>query len=693
MSTTTWSLPGDRPACVQALNHLKLGVSPWKGLEFLSVGLDSQKRLIKQALDDARRMETRTLMVELAYGAGKTHLLRLARELAERMGFVVAHITHDPLRNVAFNKPMNVFAEIVTDLCREYPHASYRRLLEELAPAHLYHQQARYRSGIPQRLAELGAALAPPDRRGLLVLVDELEGLTTSSMPNRRSREISYEVLATLMSRYSGPEGCVLIMAVTPDTLDRFESDWHDPWRTNRPSQRFPRSDIGFIPGGVLTVADALTLHARIDAVHGVARSRQPADPAGLSRIGNDLVRMCQHTDGSLHYRTFIQACVTDFDVRYAHGIDGGAYSTGLSVLLPTARLVARPPSAQPQATAPAGVPPARPIPAVPQIPAVARPTIPAFTVPGPNGPPATALRPSGADQGPDGNDPTHSDRLTAYLAMVFPDRSSHEDFAKNTDARCRELAAGFPHVFHGIHPEAVRGFLQNMLEDNGRFRVPSRRGGLFVTGEIDNMRRTSVNMSARLTSPAETVPSSGDPAHSRTQGGARDQKLLDRAWDIDRLWLDLARTYPAHSTVLDVAGTIETKCAELVIAFPHLFQDVALSDVKGFLHTVLIADGAFRTPRQRHTRVIDNALNVITRAVRDSAAPSPGWLPGHDPFMIREHMGMVTGASVVYLSPVGIRMNATIVAVDFAERTARVRLTRFSFEFTVGLHLLSVTR
>lgn len=320
MSTTTWSLLGDRSACVQAVNHLKLGVSPWRGLDFLSVGLDAQKRMINQALADARVGSTRTLVVELEYGFGKTHLLRLARELADLAGVVVSHITHDPLRNVAFNKPLNVYSEILTDLCREYPHAPYQRALEQLAPAYRQGRQAEFRFRIPERLTELGTTLAPPARKGLLVLIDELEGLSSSSMPNRRSREISYEVLSRLMSRQTGPAGCVVIMAVTPGTLDRFEADWHQYRGNILTSLRFPRQDIAFVPGTHLSIPDALVLHARIDAVHAIARMRRPMDPASLTTIGSNLANVCQQPDGSLHYRTFVQTCMTDFDIRFHAG-------------------------------------------------------------------------------------------------------------------------------------------------------------------------------------------------------------------------------------------------------------------------------------------------------------------------------------------------------------------------------------
>ena len=324
MPKAAWSILGDRRACVQALNHLKLGLSPWRGLEYLSVGLDAQKRLIKRALVEAKRGETRALVINLPYGYGKTHLLRLARELADQSGFVVAHVTHDPLRNVAFNKPLNVYLEIVTDLCREYPHAGYLQVLEQIGPSHSYPQQKEFRSNLPLRLTELGMINAPPKRKGLLVLLDELEGLSVTSMPNRRSREISYEALSQLMSRQTGPSNCVVMMAITPGTLERFEADWrgrHDPYGIAHllydTHNSFPRSDLTFIPGSELTAANARTLHSRIDAVHAIARDRLPSENGILSAIADELIDQHQRDDGTIHYRTFVQACVTDFDIRF----------------------------------------------------------------------------------------------------------------------------------------------------------------------------------------------------------------------------------------------------------------------------------------------------------------------------------------------------------------------------------------
>ena len=492
MSSQAWSLLRDRPACVQAINHLKLGVSPWRGLDYLSVGLDQQKRVINEALTDARRGGSRTLVVQLEYGFGKTHLLRLARELAELMGFVSSHITHDPLRNVSFNKPINVFSEIVTELCREYPHDAYRRVMAEIPPSYMHHHQFRYRHEISERLSDLGAALAPPDRRGLLVLVDELEGLTTASMPNRRSREISYEVLASLMSRQSGPKGCVVIMAVTPTTLERFEDDWHDPWRANRPRMRFPHDDIAYLQGGALNVADALTLHSRIHDVHAVARNRQPINQAILSGLGRELIRMCQQNDGLLHYRTFIQACVTDFDVRDTYGTAGLVSESVVSALIATVRPVAIAPAALPAAASTPMVAQVSLPPVVPRIPDAVPSAVPGSAVSSSSGPPSSSVPSSGDGRSPNGSPSSDAMELAAYLDARFPTRSSHDDIAVNADAILMEFASRFPRIFDGVPPAAVRSFLQNMLDDNGSFRLPNQRSWLFVAGEIDAMRRTS---------------------------------------------------------------------------------------------------------------------------------------------------------------------------------------------------------
>ena len=492
MSSQSWSLLRDRPACVQAVNHLKLGVSPWRGLDYLSVGLDQQKRVINEALTDARRGGSRALVVQLEYGSGKTHLLRLARELSELMGFVASHITHDPLRNVSFNKPVNVYSEIVTDLYREYPHDAYRRAMAEIPPLINYQRQLQYRRDISGRLSQLGAALAPPDRRGLLVLVDELEGLTPSSMPNRRSREIAYEVLASLMSGHSGPKGCVVIMAVTPTTLERFEDDWHHPWGSNQRHWRFPHHDIAYLPGGTLSQPDALTLHARIHDVHAVARSYQPMEPALVAKIGRDLVRECQQTDGLLHYRTFVQLCVTDFDVRDAHRTVGPGSESVLAVPNPTVRPVAiASPSPAPADITHVVNQTSHP-PAVPRITEAIPRTLPASAVSAVSAPP-TASIPSFSDgRSPNGSPRSDAEELVAYLDAKFPTRSSQNDFELNTDAICMEIASRYPKIFHGVHPETVRKFLQNMLDANGNFRRPDHRFWLFIAGEIEGMRRTS---------------------------------------------------------------------------------------------------------------------------------------------------------------------------------------------------------
>lgn len=95
------------------IEQLRFGIPPSDALLDFTVGRDSQIQELIQSLGNER--EKRALLVHANYGAGKSHLLRVLRELALERGFVVALIVADAQGGVRFNRMDTIFGEI----CRE----------------------------------------------------------------------------------------------------------------------------------------------------------------------------------------------------------------------------------------------------------------------------------------------------------------------------------------------------------------------------------------------------------------------------------------------------------------------------------------------------------------------------------------------------------------------------------------------
>ena len=95
------------------IEQLRFGIPPSGASLNFTVGRDTQIRELVQSLE--RTQDKRALLIHANYGAGKSHLLRVLRELALERGFAVALIVADAQGGVRFNRMDTVFGVI----CRE----------------------------------------------------------------------------------------------------------------------------------------------------------------------------------------------------------------------------------------------------------------------------------------------------------------------------------------------------------------------------------------------------------------------------------------------------------------------------------------------------------------------------------------------------------------------------------------------
>jgi len=87
-----------------AIESLRKGIPPTGHLRQFTVGRKAQLKQLASTIQDREDHEPAALLVQANYGAGKTHLLRLIREVALDEGFAVALVTVDSRSGVRFNR-------------------------------------------------------------------------------------------------------------------------------------------------------------------------------------------------------------------------------------------------------------------------------------------------------------------------------------------------------------------------------------------------------------------------------------------------------------------------------------------------------------------------------------------------------------------------------------------------------------
>lgn len=115
-----WASEISPNAAENVIEQLRYGIPPSGASLDFTVGRDSQIRDLVQSLE--RVQEKGALLVHANYGSGKSHLLRVLRELALQRGYAISLIVADAQGGVRFNRMDTVFGAICREL--EVPECS-----------------------------------------------------------------------------------------------------------------------------------------------------------------------------------------------------------------------------------------------------------------------------------------------------------------------------------------------------------------------------------------------------------------------------------------------------------------------------------------------------------------------------------------------------------------------------------------
>jgi hypothetical protein len=116
MATTIDQLSGFDPATAERLiEDLRYGVPPPDYVRSFTVGREAQLRELAYTISAPTPEGGAALLVKANYGGGKSHLLRIIREMALDTGYAVSLVVVNAQQGVRFNRMDTVFGEI----CRQ----------------------------------------------------------------------------------------------------------------------------------------------------------------------------------------------------------------------------------------------------------------------------------------------------------------------------------------------------------------------------------------------------------------------------------------------------------------------------------------------------------------------------------------------------------------------------------------------
>jgi hypothetical protein len=114
----------DQEKALDALDNLRYGIPPADEVCYFTVGRQEELEKLKRTLHSATGEQGRALLVRANFGAGKSHLLKVIREMALNEGFAVSLVVVNALEGVRFNRMDTILGAVCREL--EVPGVSRR---------------------------------------------------------------------------------------------------------------------------------------------------------------------------------------------------------------------------------------------------------------------------------------------------------------------------------------------------------------------------------------------------------------------------------------------------------------------------------------------------------------------------------------------------------------------------------------
>lgn len=106
----------DQATAERVVEQLRYGVPPPEHVREFTVGRDAELRALAESLSHPTADRGAALLVKANYGSGKSHLLKVVREMALEAGYAVSLISINTLEGIRFNRMDAIFGAVCRDL-------------------------------------------------------------------------------------------------------------------------------------------------------------------------------------------------------------------------------------------------------------------------------------------------------------------------------------------------------------------------------------------------------------------------------------------------------------------------------------------------------------------------------------------------------------------------------------------------
>lgn len=106
----------DRATAERVVEQLRYGVPPPEHVRAFTIGREAQLQELERSLEQTNAATGAALLVKANYGSGKSHLLKVVREIALRSGYAVSLVVVNTQEGVRFNRMDTIFGAICHEL-------------------------------------------------------------------------------------------------------------------------------------------------------------------------------------------------------------------------------------------------------------------------------------------------------------------------------------------------------------------------------------------------------------------------------------------------------------------------------------------------------------------------------------------------------------------------------------------------
>lgn len=309
--TAISTIATDQQTAFKIIHQLRCGIVPQHWASQLTVG---RQDLIDHSLEKLRvamQGGYKTLLLEGAYGQGKSHMLTVIGERVQSYNSAVIKITLEPHLEQSFHLPRLLFQKMLQVIQSEYPIAKVLEPLSHISDNFGSHDFFRHLQAVIQscRLKQLSS---------LVILFDEVESLYFN-ITNPRDRAKAYQFFYDLLNPPDFLKHLMVVFAITPYFFDVISQD-PQLEEMPKPIQEMMAKWRKQLPQTYrlkpFQLSDATNLSERLMLLHGRAYQWQPLQVMSPEQVHERLISLFQDNQMTrLPERSFVRQFIRMLDL------------------------------------------------------------------------------------------------------------------------------------------------------------------------------------------------------------------------------------------------------------------------------------------------------------------------------------------------------------------------------------------